>query len=169
MGTSAFHPLRTLGFMWHALLMKSVCVTLAALSLTSCLSPEDRAREKLLDGIEQAIRLPAGAKPLDSYARYYAPSSPDEVTGILILPGLDELAPGVGCEELGENATSAPCSFEWPKSSAVGAGNRVWLSDYTKLPMPMRDTGNCGLISVVYQSSQRRFVEVACFGQEVDH
>lgn len=149
--------------------MKRVWLAAIAVSLTGCSSPEDRAREELLDRIERSVRLPAGAKPFGSYARYYAPSGRDEVVGIFILPGLDELPAGEGCEELAVNGASAPCSFEGPKSSTVGAGNRVWLSDYAKLPMPMRDARNCGLISMVYQTAQRRFLEVVCYGESVDY
>lgn len=145
--------------------MKALCLAVVALSFIGCSSPKDRAREQLLDTIEHSIRLPAGARPFSSYARYYAPSGRDEVVGIFILPGLDELPAGEGCEELREIGTSAPCSFDWPKSTEVGAGNRVWLSDYAKLPMPMRDARNCGLISMVYQTSKRRFIEVVCYGE----
>jgi hypothetical protein len=149
--------------------MKAVSFAVVALSLAGCSSPADRAREALLDNIEQSIRLPAGAKPMASYARYYAPSGRGEVVGIFILPGLDDLPPGEGCEELRENGTSRPCSFAWPRSTAVGAGNRVWMSDYAKLPMPMRDADHCGVVSMVYRTTDRRFQEVRCYGQSVDY
>lgn len=148
--------------------MKKLRLAVAASWLASCSSPEYRAQQALMENIEQSIRMPTGAKPLASYVRYYAPSRPGEIVGIFILPGLDELPPGEGCEQLRENGSSTQCSFSWPKSSAVGAGKRVWLSDDGKLPMPMRDARNCGLISIVYQTSQRRFLEVACYGQTVD-
>jgi len=57
----------------------------------------------------------------------------------------------------------------WPKSRSVGAGNRVWLSDYANLPGPMRDVTGCGLVSVVYRTSDRHFIEVACYGQSTNY
>jgi hypothetical protein len=147
--------------------MKLLALALVALSLTACSSPEDQAREALLDNIEQTVRLPPGAKPLQSYVRYYAPTGRGEVVGVFILPGVDELPPGQGCEQLREDGTTVPCTYDWPKSTGVGAGNRVWLSDYAKLPGPMRDASNCGLVSVVYRESDRHFVEVVCYGDTV--
>jgi hypothetical protein len=147
--------------------MRVPALAFVALSLTACSSPEGRAREALLDNIEQTVRLPAGAKPLQSYVRYYAPAGGGEVVGIFILPGVDELAAGEGCEQLREDGPTVPCTYDWPKSTGVGAGNRVWVSDYAKLPRPMRVASNCGLVSVVYRESDRRFVEVACYGDTV--
>lgn len=150
--------------------MKSAFLPLVALSLTACSSPEDRAREAMLDSIEQTVRLPAGAKPLQSYVRYYAPTGRGEVIGMFMLPGLDDLPPGQGCEQLREDWTSVPCTDGWPKSTSVGAGNRVWLSDYAKLPMPMRDSGHCGIITFGYRPSDQRFLDVTCYDdQQVDY
>jgi hypothetical protein len=150
--------------------MKVVGLALLVVSLGGCSSPEARQRDRLLDNIESSIRLPQGAKPLESYVHYYAPSGRGEIVGMFILPGLDDLPPGEGCEQLRKDMTSEPCTFGWPKSTAVGAGNRVWLSDYAKLPMPARDGGHCGIITFGYRPSDRRFLDVSCFDdQQVDY
>jgi hypothetical protein len=87
-----------------------------------------------------------------------------------MLPGLDDLPSGQDCEQLRDGGTSTACSIAWPKSRAVGAGNRVWLSDNAKLPMPARDGGHCGIVTFGYRPSDRRFLDVACFdGQQVDY
>lgn len=146
--------------------MKVVRFALLALLLSDCSSPEIRQRDQLLDNIEGSIRLPAGAKPLSSYVRYYAPSGRGEVVGMLILPGLDVLPSGEGCEQLRKDMTSKPCTLGWPKSTDVRAGNRVWLSDYAKLPMPARNGGHCGIITVAYRPSDRRFLYVPCYDDQ---
>ncbi len=156
--------------------MKVVSLSVVAFSLIGCSSPEartrdaeTRARDALMDSIENSIRLPTGAKPLDTYARYYAPASGEDVVGVFILPGLDDLPPGEGCEELLPNMTTAPCYYAWPKSTDVGAGNRVWLSDYSMLPMPMRDADNCSFVTMVYRTTEKHFLEVSCFEDSVDY
>lgn len=149
--------------------MRAVCIGVVALLLASCSTPEKRVHDALMDGIEQAIRLPAGAKPLDAYVRYYAGPDGEEIAGVYILPGLDELPPGEGCDQLRVDSGVEPCTFGWPKSTRLGAGNRVWLGDYSELPMPMRETGDCGVVTVSYQTSERRFSDVRCFGQSVDY
>src|SRR4051812_49412318 len=95
--------------------------------LIDCSSPETRRHDELLNKIEASIRLPAGAKPLSSYVRYYAPAGSGHIAGVFMLPGLDELPPGQGCEQLRGDMTSEPCTFAWPKSTSVGADSRVWL------------------------------------------
>src|SRR5207248_2140770 len=150
--------------------MNVVRLAVLSLLLGGCWSPEARQRNELLDNIEGSIRLPKGAKPFESYVRYYAPSGRGEVIGMFILPGLDDLPSGEGCEQLRQDMTTEPCTFGWPKSIKVGAGNRVWLSDYAKLPMPARDGGHCGIITVAYRTSDRRFLEVKCYDdQQVDY
>lgn len=149
--------------------MKIVAAALLMLCMSGCSSPEIRERNELLDKIEASIRLPAGSRPIDSYVRYYAPAGSD-IVGMYMLPGLDELPLGQGCEQLGENMTSGPCTFGWPKSTSVGAGNRVWLSGLEKLPMPAQDGGHCSIVTFGYRRSDGRFLDLACYDdQPVDY
>jgi len=144
--------------------MKTASVTIVALSLMGCSSPQERERAALMDSIEQSVRLPQGAKSLDAYVRYYAGPDKEMVAAIYMLPGLDDPPRGEGCDELRADGSSVPCKFGWPRSAELGPGKRVWLSNIATLPMPMRDAGDCGIVSVVYHVSERRFIEVTCFG-----
>jgi hypothetical protein len=147
-----------------------VCLALLVLSLVGCSSPEARQRDELLDNIESSIRLRPGAKPLNSYVRYYAPAGRALIAGMYMLPGLDDLPPGEGCEELRADMSTKPCVFDWPKSTRVGAGNRVWLSGIEKLPMPARNGGHCGIITFGYRKSDARFLDLACYDdQQADY
>jgi hypothetical protein len=137
--------------------------------IAGCSTRGDREHEQMMDQIEQQITLPHGAEPLNHYVRYYAGPEKGLVSAIYMLPGLDELAPGEGCEDLKVDGSTAPCKMKAPKTTEVGAGNRVWRAASWELPMPMRNTGKCGVVSVVYALAQRRVLEVACFGQVVNH
>ena len=149
--------------------MNVMAAGLLMLLMSGCSSPETRQRDELLDKIEASIRLPAGAHPLNSYVRYYAPAR-DDIAGMYMLPGLDELPAGEGCEQLREDMTSEPCTFAWPKSTNVGVGNRVWLSGLEKLPMPAQKGGHCGIITFAYRRSDGRFLDLACYDdQPVDY
>jgi hypothetical protein len=146
--------------------MKLLRICVLALLLSGSSPPDIRQRDQLLDNIERSIRLPAGAKPLNSYVHYYAPAGRGMIAGMYMLPGLDDLPPGEGCEQLREDMTSEPCTFGWPKSTSVGAGNRAWLSGLEKLPMPARDGGHCGIITFGYRTSDRQFLDVTCYDDQ---
>lgn len=149
--------------------MKTGLFVLSAFLFSASSAPNEGKFERLMQDIEKQVRLPQTAKPLEAYVRYYAGQDDGEVVAVYMLPGLDDLPPGEGCEELREDMTTVPCSFAWPKSAEVGAGNRVWLPETSMLPMPMRDAGDCGVVTMVYRSSERRFIEVTCFGQSPIH
>ncbi len=145
--------------------MKVAAAGLLMLCMSGCSSPGVWQRNELLDKIEASIHLPAGAKPINSYVRYYAPAGTD-IAAMYMLPGLDELPPGQGCEQLGENRASGPCTFGWPKSTNVGAGNRVWLSGLEKLPMPAKDAGHCSVVTFGYRISDGQFLDLACYDEQ---
>jgi hypothetical protein len=145
--------------------MKIGILVISALMLSAPSRPATGSFEQLALDIEKQVQLPKGAKPLEAYARYYVRPVDGEVVATYVLPGLDEPAPGEGCEELREDMSSVPCTFSAPKSAQVGAGNRVWLRDVSEMPMPLRDAGACGVVTLVYQIAERRFLEVTCFGQ----
>ena len=175
---SAFDPFRTLASQRCVADIRRLCDATTVLAfrfaaigmfLGACSAPQDRQREQMMDQIEKQVRLPQGAEPLDKYVRYYAGPDRGNIAAIYILPGLDELPPGEVCEELKANMSSAPCSSQSPITAEVGPGNRIWVPDSSKLPVPLRDTGKCGMVSVVYMVGQRRVVEAACFGQDVSY
>jgi len=143
-----------------------LATVLLTLLVSAGSSPEARQRKELLDNIEASIRLPAGAKPLASYVRYYAPDERGNVVGVFLLPGLDELPTGEGCEELPGHNSTEPCKSSWPKSRELGAGHRVWLSDDAQLPFPASEGGHCGIIALVYRISDQRFLGIMCLDDQ---
>ena len=125
-------------------------------------APAESGREALLSQIERQIELPKHARPLTAYVRYYAVDSAENVIGVYMLPGLDELPPGEQCEELRLEGPDVPCSMDWPKSKEVGPGRSVWVKDQYSLPMAYGDERGCGMVTVVYKPAQQRFLEVRC-------
>ena len=100
---------------------------IAALTLVgSCASPAQRRQEALMNEIEASIDLPKGARPLASYARYYAYVTPDEIIGAYMIPHLDSL-PGEQCEEISTNfaTRTVPFRFQLPKERKWAQANEL--------------------------------------------
>ena len=96
---------------------------------------EAQAREELMDEIERQVRLPEGAGPLASYARYYAWQQRDDGYRKVVA--------------VFERLTGAP-------------PGRRWVAE-TDFPLAM--DGGCGLISLSYDVTARRIEHVACNGE----
>jgi hypothetical protein len=133
------------------------------LLVSACTSSDDRRKQRLMDEIEQSIRLPRGAHPFAAYARYYAFGGADDVVGTYMLPGLDD-RPGQECEQLNTKLTGqpVPCSLPSREGKEVGVGQRAWLQNYWDLPNAI--DRSCGSISFDYQLRSHRFLDVRCLG-----
>lgn len=116
-----------------------------------------------MNEIEATIHLPKGARPLASYARYYAYVTPDEIMGAYMLPHLDD-PPGQHCEEFKTNFTSrnVPCSLPAAEGKEVEANERVWLNDWHN--MPMGDDQKCGELTFAFHAAAHRFDSLSCVG-----
>lgn len=95
----------------------------------------DAEQTALMDRIEREIRLPEGAGPLASYARYYAWQQRGDgvrkVVGVYL--GLGERTPG-----------------------------RRWVEE-TDFPLVM--DGGCGLVNLSYNVAEQRIEHVTCNGE----
>ena len=96
---------------------------------------EAQAREELMERIEREVRLPEGAAPLASYARYYAwQERGDGIRKVIaVYLGVGERTPG-----------------------------RRWV---TENEFPLILDGGCGLISLSYDAAARRIEHVTCNGE----
>lgn len=96
---------------------------------------EAQAREELMDRIERQVRLPEGAAPLASYARYYAWQDRGDgyrkVIGVYL--GVGERTPG-----------------------------RRWV---TENEFPLILDGGCGMVTLSYDVAAQRIEHVTCNGE----
>lgn len=141
---------------------------IAVLTLVgSCSSPSQRRQEALMNEIEATIRLPKGARPLASYARYYAYVTPDVVMGEYMLPHLDD-PPGQQCADINMNftTTNVSCSIPAREGKEIGKDQRIWLSDWHH--MPMGDDHKCGALTFGFHPASHTFDSLACIGISSD-
>ncbi len=96
---------------------------------------EAQAREELMDQIERQVRLPEGAAPLASYARYYAWQDRDD--------GFRKVV------AVYQNLTGEP-------------PGRNWVAE-NELPVIL--DGGCGVISLSYNLAAQRIEHVTCNGE----
>jgi hypothetical protein len=96
---------------------------------------EAQAREELMDQIERQVRLPEGAGPLASYARYYAWQQREDGFRkvVAVYVRLDGHAPG-----------------------------RYWVAE-NELPLIL--DGGCSLVALSYDLAAQRVEHVTCNGE----
>jgi hypothetical protein len=135
------------------------------LMLSGCASGEERQQEALMERIEAQVRLPAGARQLHEYARYYALRENGHVEGVYRIPR-GQPRPDESCEELMPNFTSVevPCPDTEGALPEVPAGERLWVDDYRNLPFI--SDGGCTIVNVLFDRTSGRIREVACNGPE---
>jgi hypothetical protein len=142
----------------------------AAFVVSACAAQVSTASDKLMDELEQQVRLPTGASPLQDYARHYAFEKDGKVIGIYLLrapssgQGLPNQAPDDGCEVLGLDGDEVtgkpvPCTAQ---PEVLAAGKRRWFSDFEELPI--RFDGGCGMITVRFNPATRQVEEAFCNG-----
>ena len=96
---------------------------------------EAQAREELMARIEREVRLPEGAGPLASYARYYAwQERGDSIRKVIaVYVRLDGHEPG-----------------------------RRWV---TEAGFPLILDGGCGMVTLSYHVAERRIEHATCNGE----
>lgn len=109
--------------------MRPVFVSVALMVLASCASNQKNKQAASMDEIESSIRLPQGAGPLESYARYYT-----EHEGSVLGAYTTEIeAPrpsDYGCEELQLNGSSKTVACPAPADARPGERRWVKFDDY---------------------------------------
>ncbi|WP_428630361.1 hypothetical protein [Sphingopyxis sp.] len=110
-------------------------------ALSSCTTPISR-EERLMDAIDREVRLPATARAIDEYARYYSHGAEGQVVAVFLLP----LTPR-------ETVTM---------DREMAAGKRRWMAKEADLPWI--SDGLCDQITVRYEIASERFLSVRCNG-----
>jgi hypothetical protein len=122
--------------------------------------------------IEASVDLPAGASAIDDYVRNYATLPDGTVIAIYMKPE-EPVAENAGCEEVGADFETVPCSeetvaelkrrdAEWVE--AVGAaGESRWLDDYRDLPGIL--DGGCMQVEIRFDPRSDEIESVTCNGQ----
>jgi hypothetical protein len=127
-----------------------------AFLLLSCSTSQERKHEALMNEIEASIRLPSGAGPLESYARYYTEYR-GEVIGAYTTEVEAPRSADYGCEELLANDKSKPVGC--PAPADVRPGQRRWVKfeDY-----PAVAGEKCTAIQLVFDPRARKIKDVRC-------
>jgi hypothetical protein len=149
--------------------MKAVPILAALVTLGSSSAAERPVHDVLMDEIERQVRLPAGARPLHEYGRYYAFEASDRVKAVYLLP--DEpagLLPAEwACEQVvalgnGSTTRAIPCPPEPATSLSLEAGARRWLADSEALPIVF--DGGCTIVHLAYDLETGKIEHVFCNG-----
>jgi hypothetical protein len=113
-----------------------------------------------MDRIDGALVLPAKARPLREYARYYA-QRPDGKIAVFLTAYTYQgpLPADNGCSEMLINSTSeeVPCD----PATEPKAGERHWINIER---MPEASDGGCSIINAVYNPSTQRIAGSRCNG-----
>lgn len=126
-----------------------------------------------MHGIEEAVVLPEGARPLDAYSRNYALQPDGKVIAVFVIPHeKGGVAEGAGCEIMLENGDARPCTeaelaedkaFDEALANAQGeAGQSRWFDD--RLELPAVNGGGCGMVTIIYDPRTKRIESAECNG-----
>lgn len=158
--TSAFAQLQTLDNRVNKALVKTSILSTAFALLSACSQLAASRHEALMDRIDGALVLPAKARPLREYARYYAQRPDGKIAVFLTAYTYAGPRPAdYGCSEMLVNGASneVPCD----PITEPQAGERHWI-DIER--MPEASDGGCSIINAVYNPSAQRTVSLRCNG-----
>ena len=136
--------------------MKAAMFCVPILLTVACNSERADSR-KLVDQIEQSIKLPEDAGELQSYARYYARHGNVVYAAYIVhSDGWREFVKE-GCSLQG---SGYPCND--PNFGVIESGQFRWVEkrDY----LPIRSGGGCSFVEIEYDVKQKSFVKIACNG-----
>jgi hypothetical protein len=133
----------------------SACLMMAALfaAAASAAPPPDRAT---IATIERLVKLPAGARPLRSYDRWYLYRT---VSGRRMVEGLYL---GTEYEDMRERQARNDPEF-WKAASQQRPGRVHPVSNAWEMPAGI-DDGGCDEVHVLYDVAAGRVTRVACNG-----
>ncbi len=133
----------------------TISLLLLTLSSASSGSGENNRHEKLMDEIELAIVLPAGALPLNSYARYYTEYE-GAIHGAYTIE-IEERPTGYGCSKVTEDFQLKDVAC--PAIANLRPGNRRWVNS---ADFPAVGGHNCDSIQIEFNPKTKSFDYLAC-------
>lgn len=136
--------------------MRPVFVIVSLITLASCTSNQKSSQEALMDEIESSIRLPPGAGPLESYARYYTEHE-GSVHGAYTTEIEAPRPSDYGCEELQSNGSSKTVACPAPADARLGERRWVKFEDY-----PAVAGENCTAIQLGFDPRTRKITHLEC-------
>ena len=136
-----------------------------SLLVLGCAEPSD-PNVVLMDKIEASVAMPAKARPLNEYARYYARERDGSVRVVFTFP-FPDIPSDAQCEEMG--GAIVPCEEPETSYPKLKAGERIWLKSSDDLP-GIAD-GGCSVIefpvpaAVVKAPGRQWRIEARCNGR----
>lgn len=134
---------------------------LVASAFTGCLEAGNDEIE--LEGqIEKTIVLPAGARTLGDYSRYYAKNPDGSVSAVYIIhPAGHFAAVARACREVEDSPF--PCPIADGEVRLVKAGGSTWVEE--AIDLPMMNDGGCMQVTFDYHPRDDKFGRLTCNGQ----
>lgn len=134
---------------------------MAAMALGNCQPSQDAGNTKLLDQIERSVALPAGAGPLESYSRYFAPDGKGNIEALYVVHSRQFVDDAYAfCQS--RQMKAFPCGERPGTVELAQPGHRKWLDDARDLPIP--DGGGCGAIRFSYDLATAKASIPRCNG-----
>jgi len=137
-----------------------IAFSLAALAFCGCATQTKNPHDRIMDEIENGIRLPRGAHALRDYARYYAFDDKGLVSAVYALPPSPPSGQEI-CKDMDgaippEKWRTVPCPKESLEQSYLPAGHRRWMSDWWAIPR-IPNTLGCEQITFSYDARRNVF------------
>lgn len=136
--------------------MRPVFVIVSLITLASCASYHKNSQAALMDEIESSIRLPPGARPLESYARYYTEHE-GSVHGAYTIEIEAPRPSDYGCEELQLNGSSKTVAC--PALADARLGERRWVK-FEDFPAVAGE--DCTAIQLEFDLRTRKITYLEC-------
>lgn len=118
-------------------------------------------REKLAGKIERSVVLPANARALEDYARYYAKNADGSVSAVYVVHGEGHReAVARACRKIDD--APFPCPVAGGELRLVEAGESMWVDE--AIDLPGMSGGGCSHVDISYQPREGAFARVECNG-----
>jgi hypothetical protein len=141
--------------------MRAALALVGVPMLACCANSEQQKQNTIMDTIEESVALPAGARPMAAYARYYAFTASGHVRAHYRIPRQSGARARDKCEEGGGDGRqdTTLCSVRRP-DWYLPAGRRTWMIDEDHLPY-MSDAG-CLQVEIEFDPEQSKVLSVQC-------
>jgi hypothetical protein len=136
--------------------MRHAIAIVSLIALASCALNQRNSHAALMDEIEGPIRLPPGARPLGSYARYYTEYE-GSVHGAYTTELEPPRPPDYGCDELQSNGSSKAVACPAPADAQPGERRWVKFEDY-----PAVAGEDCTAIRLEFDPRMRKITYLEC-------